>query len=118
MGPRTLRNPQGPGSKLYPVGLSHTNRIGAAKCLWKDDFGWGKDLAAQLLPICVRLFCFLVMRSEVLLTSVVRENCEPEANPSLEVTPCEAKTKSVGENFANRLFLSKIQTGLWPKSKS
>ncbi len=36
--PRTLRKPQGLGSKLYTCGLSHTNRIGGAKYVQYDDF--------------------------------------------------------------------------------
>lgn len=48
----------------------------------------------------------------------VRESYEPEPNPSLEVTPCEAKPKSVGENFASGRYLSKTQASLKPQSKS
>lgn len=110
--PRTLRAPQGLGSKLYPVGSPIPIEMAEPSTCGRTTFGSGRDLAEQLLPIYVHLSCFLVKRSEVLLTSVVGENCEPQANPSLEVTPCKAKPKSVGENFANRPFLSKIQTGL------
>lgn len=49
---------------------------------------------------------------QVPLPDAVRENPEPKLNPSLEVTPCEAKAKSGGENFASEPSLSKIQTGL------
>ena len=38
--------------------------------------------------------------------------------PSLEVNPCEAKPKNVGENFARERWMSKTQTGLWRQSKS